>query len=71
MGSSSHLKRLAIPRSWPLPRKTTVWVTRPRAGAHSLERCKTLNFIIREVIGLARTPSEVRTNLHNGLDKVD
>ena len=39
MGSSSHLKRLAIPRSWPLPRKTTVWVTRPRAGAHSLERC--------------------------------
>ena len=53
MGSSSHLKRLAIPRSWPLPRKTTIWVTRPRAGAHSLERCMPLNIVIRDVIGLA------------------
>ena len=29
MGSSHHLKRLAMPRSWPLPRKTTVWIARP------------------------------------------
>ena len=71
MGSSSHLKRLAIPRSWPLPRKTTVWVTRPRAGAHSLERCMPLNIVIRDVIGLARSTREVRTILHNGLAKVD
>lgn len=71
MGSSSHLKRLAIPRSWPLPRKTTVWVTRPSAGAHSLERCMPLNIIIRDVIGLARSTREVRTILHNSLAKVD
>ena len=71
MGSSSHLKRLAIPRSWPLPRKTTIWVTRPRAGAHSLERCMPLNIVIRDVIGLARSTREVRTILHNGLVKVD
>ena len=37
--SSNHLKRLAMPRSWPLPRKTTVWVTRPTPGAHALELC--------------------------------
>ena len=71
MGSSSHLKRLAIPRSWPLPRKTTIWVTRPRAGAHSLERCMPLNIVIRDVIGLARSTREVRTILHNSLAKVD
>ena len=71
MGSSSHLKRLAIPRSWPLPRKTTVWVTRPRAGAHSLERCMPLNIVIRDVIGMARSTREVRTILHNSLAKVD
>lgn len=71
MGSSSHLKRLAIPRSWPLPRKTTVWVTRPSAGAHSLERCMPLNIIVRDVIGLARSTREVRTILHNSLAKVD
>ena len=71
MGSSSHLKRLAIPRSWPLPRKTTVWVTRPRAGAHSLEKCIPINIIIRDIIGLARSTREVRKILHNGLAKVD
>ena len=35
MGSSNHLKRLAMPRSWPLPRKTSIWVTRASAGAHA------------------------------------
>ena len=67
MGSSSHLKRLAMPRTWPLPRKTTIWVTRPRAGAHSLERCMPLNIVIRDVIGLARSTREVRTILHLSL----
>lgn len=71
MGSSSHLKRLAMPRTWPLPRKTTVWVTRARAGAHSLERCMPINIIIRDVIGLARSTREVKRILHNGLAKVD
>ncbi len=71
MGSSSHLKRLTIPRSWPLPRKTTVWVTRPRAGAHSLERCMPVNIIIRDVLGMAHSTREVRRILHDGLVKVD
>ncbi len=71
MGSSSHLKRLAIPRSWPLPRKTTIWVTRPRAGAHNLERSMPVAIVIRDVLGMARTTREVRRILHNGLCKVD
>jgi len=71
MGSSSHLKRLAIPRSWPLPRKTTIWVTRPRAGAHNLERSMPVAIVIRDVLGMARTTREVRRILHNELCKVD
>ncbi len=71
MGSSSHLKRLAIPRTWPLPRKTTIWVTRPRAGAHSLERSMPLNIVIRDVLGMARSTREVRRILHQKLAKVD
>ena len=58
MGSSSHLKRLAMPRSWPLPRKTTVWVTRPSPGGHSLERCMPVNLIIRDVLGRAQSSRE-------------
>ena len=69
--SSHHLKRLAMPRSWPLPRKTSVWVTRPTPGAHSLEHCMPVSLVIRDVLGLAKTSREVRFILHNELAKID
>ena len=71
MGSSSHLKRLAMPRSWPLPRKTTIWVTRPSPSGHSLERCMPVNLIVRDVLGRAQSAREVRFIVHNELIKVD
>jgi small subunit ribosomal protein S4e len=69
--SSNHLKRLAMPRSWPLPRKTTVWVTRPMPGAHSMELGMPINLVIRDVLGMANTSREVRYILHNELAKID
>jgi small subunit ribosomal protein S4e len=69
--SSNHLKRLAMPRSWPLPRKTSVWVTRPTPGAHSLERGMPITLVIRDVLGLAQTAREVRFILHNELAQID
>ena len=71
MGSSNHLKRLAMPRSWPLPRKTSIWVTRPTPGAHSLELCMPISLVIRDVLGYARSTREVRHILHNGHALVD
>lgn len=71
MGSTNHLKRLAMPRSWPLPRKTTVWVTRPTPGAHTLETCMPINLVIRDVLGMAHSTREVRHILHNGHALVD
>ena len=71
MGSSNHLKRLAMPRSRPLPRKTTIWVTRAAPGAHALDTCMPINVIIRDVLGVARSTREVRHILHNGLALVD
>ena len=69
--SSNHLKRLAMPRSWPLPRKTSVWVTRPTPGAHSLELCMPVTLVVRDVLRLAKTAREVRFILHNELAKID
>lgn len=69
--SSNHLKRLAMPRSWPLPRKTSIWVTRPTPGAHSLEHCMPVSLVIRDVLKLAKTTREVRFILHNELAKID
>ena len=71
MGSSHHLKRLNMPRSWALPRKTSVWVTRPTPGSHSLEMCMPLVMIVRDVLGLAKSVREVRTILHNKLALID
>lgn len=71
MGSGSHLKRLAMPRSWALPRKISTWVTRPRSGAHSLEYCMSISTVIRDVLGFADTAREVRRILHEGKALID
>ena len=55
MGSSNHLKRLAMPRSWPLPRKTSIWVTRAAPGAHALELCMPLNVVVRDILEYANS----------------
>ncbi|RJU93190.1 MAG: 30S ribosomal protein S4e, partial [Candidatus Poseidoniales archaeon] len=52
-------------------RKTTVWVTRPTPGAHSLEHCMPLTLVVRDMLGLAKSAREVRHILHNELAKVD
>jgi len=71
MASPNHLKRLAMPRSWPLPRKTSVWVSKPKPGAHSLERGMPLNMIMRDVLGVATSNREVRHILNQGLVSID
>jgi len=71
MGSSSHLKRLAMPRSWALPRKVLTWVQRPRAGSHSLEMSMPLGVIMRDIVGVATNQREVSHILHSRQVKVD
>ena len=60
-----------MPRSWPLPRKTSVWVTRPTPGSHSLDLCMPISLVIRDVLGYARSTREVRHILHNGNALID
>ena len=71
MGSNSHLKRLNMPRSWPLSRKTTTWIVRPLPGGHSLDMGMPLGPILRDVLGVAQTMREVRVILSTGQIKVD
>ena len=64
MGSSHHLKRLAMPRSWPLPRKTSVWVQKPDPCGHSIEKCMPMGIILRDIIGVAHNRREAKKILH-------
>ena len=55
---SKHLKRMAVPRSWVIPRKTNVYTTKPRPGAHPIERALPLGTIVRDYLKLAATGRE-------------
>ena len=52
--SSSHMKRLAMPRSWPLTRKTDIWISRPRPSGHPIERCMALGVVLRDDLGVPK-----------------
>ena len=58
--SSSHMKRLTMPRSLPLTRKTDIWVQKPNPGGHSDEMCMPLGIILRDVLGLAHSQREAK-----------
>lgn len=69
--SASHMKRLAMPRSWPLPRKEEVWISRPRPCGHPLEHCMAVGVVLRDVLGLAANIREAKRALNTNLVKVD
>ncbi len=71
MGSSSHLKRLNMPRTWPLPRKTTVWITRPSPGGHRLEMCMPIGLVLRDVLGISTSMRESKLILSSRKILVD
>lgn len=68
---SKHLKRLAAPRSWVIPRKTNVYTTKPRPGAHPLERALPLGTVVRDFLKLATTGREASRVIGAGDVTVD
>ena len=69
--SSSHMKRLTMPRSWPLPRKSTIWIQKPNPCGHPLEHCMPLGVVLRDILGVAQTRREAKRIVHSKLVKVD
>ncbi|MFQ6050409.1 MAG: 30S ribosomal protein S4e [Candidatus Hydrothermarchaeota archaeon] len=66
-----HLKRLAIPKHWPLPRKVGKWAPKPRAGPHSIERSLPLLVIVRDLLGYSDKSNEVKKIIHERNIMVD
>lgn len=63
-GGRRHLKRKPAPEFWPIHRKEAVWTVKPNAGPHPISRCMPLTIVLREVLGVAKTRSEVKTIIH-------
>ncbi|UCD92872.1 MAG: 30S ribosomal protein S4e [Methanobacteriota archaeon] len=67
----NHLKRLAMPRSWSLPRKSHKWVTKPSPGPHPQEWSMPLSLILRDMLGHCDTGREARRIIGSRLVHVD
>jgi len=66
----SHIKRKAIEKSWPLPRKGTKYLIRPYPGKKS-EFSIPLGIALREILKIAATKREVKELLNNNEIIVD
>jgi len=56
----NHLKLVATPKTWFVPRKTKVFTVRPSPGTHSLEYGMALGLLLRDELKLASTMGEAR-----------
>lgn len=60
-----HLKRLAAPRSWSIPRKTDFWIVRPSPGPHGISESVPLGSILRDMLKVCDSAREARRILNN------
>lgn len=56
----SHLKRLAMPKTWDIKRKKTVYILRPLPGGNNMANSMPLQLVLRDVLKVAKTAKEVR-----------
>lgn len=57
---SKHMKRLVAPKSWGIARKTSTWVSKPRAGPHSTESSVPMIVVLREMLKLCDNSREAK-----------
>jgi small subunit ribosomal protein S4e len=55
-----HIKRMAAPSSWAIPRKTSHWVTKPMPGPHGTEESMPLLAVVRDMLKLCDNSREAR-----------
>jgi len=55
-----HIKRMAAPKRWALPRKTSHWVSKPSPGPHGTQDSMPLLSVIRDMLKLCDNSREAR-----------
>jgi small subunit ribosomal protein S4e len=55
-----HIKRMAAPKSWAIPRKTSHWVSKPSPGPHEADRSMPLLSVVRDMLELCDNSREAR-----------
>lgn len=68
---SNHLKRITLPRTARLPRKSTKWITRPNTATHKLKDATSINTLLKEILKITKTTKETKFILNSGKVKID
>jgi small subunit ribosomal protein S4e len=70
-GARRHLKRLAVPRDWRIPRGRYRWAVRPHSGPHAIDSSMPLLNLVRGILSPNYTAREARHVLLQGKVIVD
>jgi small subunit ribosomal protein S4e len=57
---SKHIKRLASPRVWSIPKKEHIWAVKQSPGPHPVDRSVPLLMMVRDMLGYCDTLREGR-----------
>jgi small subunit ribosomal protein S4e len=68
---SRHQKRVTVPVSWPIARKTHAWVAKTSPGPHSSRDSMPLVIVIRDLLKLVDNAREAKRALYEGKVLVD
>lgn len=63
---SKHIKRLAQPRRWTIPKKVATFAPKPRAGPHKAEDSLPMVVALRDVLKIATRSREVNAMIGHG-----
>jgi len=70
-GQSRYRKRLSAPIAYPIPRKQGTFTIKPYPTRSTMESSIPLGIVIREILGYAKTLSEVKKILSKKIIKID
>jgi len=61
-----HLKRISAPKTWPIPRKGSYWISKPLPAGISLDLCMPIILWVRDYLKLVNTRRELKYILSKG-----
>jgi len=62
----THLKRLSAPKTWPIKRKQSIWITRQNPGPHTAKTSIPLNIVFKDLLKYTKTTKETKKILAQG-----
>ncbi|WP_340820545.1 30S ribosomal protein S4e [Methanolobus sp. WCC4] len=66
-----HQKRISVPNSWQISKKSNKWITATRPGPHNKQQSIPLGVVLRDMLGIVDTRAEAKRVLSEGNVLVD